>query len=126
MRVVSVNVGLPRDVYWQGRMVSTGIFKEPVEGPVRVARLNLDGEHAVLESLRGRLGNGEVRATGSVSFEGFALESYEVSADFAHVRLLEPEGPHPKRTGGRQGVQFQTPRRRTALGHDPTFATLPR
>ena len=44
MRLVSVNVGLPRDVYWQGRMISTGIFKEPVEGPVRVARLNLDGD----------------------------------------------------------------------------------
>ena len=44
MRVTSVNVGLPREVYWQGRMVSTAIFKEPVEGPVRVARLNLDGD----------------------------------------------------------------------------------
>ena len=44
MRVVSVNVGLPRDVYWQERTVSTGIFKEAVEGSVRVARLNLDGD----------------------------------------------------------------------------------
>ena len=44
MRLISVNVGLPREVYWQGRMISTGIFKEPVEGPVRVARLNLDGD----------------------------------------------------------------------------------
>ena len=44
MRVTSVNVGLPREVHWQGRMVSTAIFKEPVEGPVRVTRLNLDGD----------------------------------------------------------------------------------
>lgn len=44
MRVVSVNVGLPREVLWKRRIVSTGIFKEPVEGRVRVRRLNLDGD----------------------------------------------------------------------------------
>ena len=44
MRVISVNVGLPREVYWQGRMISTAIFKEPVEDPARVARLNLEGD----------------------------------------------------------------------------------
>jgi MOSC domain-containing protein YiiM len=44
MRVVSVNVGLPREVMWHGRMVITGIFKEPVEGRVAVRRLNLDGD----------------------------------------------------------------------------------
>jgi ferredoxin-NADP reductase/MOSC domain-containing protein YiiM len=42
--LVSVNVGLPRDVEWQGRTVHTGIWKEPVEGPCRVRRLNLDGD----------------------------------------------------------------------------------
>jgi threonine dehydrogenase-like Zn-dependent dehydrogenase len=44
MRVVSVNVGLPRTVLWKRRNVSTGIFKEPVAGRVRVRRLNLDGD----------------------------------------------------------------------------------
>jgi MOSC domain-containing protein YiiM len=43
-RVVSVNVGRPREVSWRGRQVRTGIFKEPVAGPVRVRRLNLDGD----------------------------------------------------------------------------------
>ena len=42
--VVSVNVGLPRTVRWKGRDVTTGIFKEPVEGRVAVRRLNLDGD----------------------------------------------------------------------------------
>ena len=42
--VVSVNVGLPREVEWQGRTVRTGIFKSPAPGPVRVRRLNLDGD----------------------------------------------------------------------------------
>jgi MOSC domain-containing protein YiiM len=44
MRVVSVQVGLPRDVVSRGRTVSTGIFKEPVDGPVRVAGVNLEGD----------------------------------------------------------------------------------
>jgi len=44
MRVVSVNVGLPREVEWKGITVSTGIFKEPVAGAVAVRRDNLDGD----------------------------------------------------------------------------------
>jgi MOSC domain-containing protein YiiM len=44
MRVVSVNIGLPREVSWQGTGVLTGIFKDPVQGSVRVGRLNLDGD----------------------------------------------------------------------------------
>lgn len=44
MRVVSVNVGLPREVRWKGRTVTTGIFKEPVAGRVVVRTLNLDGD----------------------------------------------------------------------------------
>jgi MOSC domain-containing protein YiiM len=44
MRLVSVNVGLPREVIWKGRVVTTGIFKEPVAGRVRVRWLNLDGD----------------------------------------------------------------------------------
>jgi ferredoxin-NADP reductase/MOSC domain-containing protein YiiM/ferredoxin len=42
--LVSVNVGMPRDVEWQGRIVHTGIWKDPVDGPCRVRRLNLDGD----------------------------------------------------------------------------------
>ncbi|MEA2488394.1 MAG: hypothetical protein QOH21_186 [Acidobacteriota bacterium] len=44
MNVISVNVGLPRNVQWRGRTVQTSIFKDPVAGPVRVRRLNLDGD----------------------------------------------------------------------------------
>ena len=43
-RVVSVNVAEPREVRWRGRPVLTGIFKEPVPGPLAVRRLNLDGD----------------------------------------------------------------------------------
>jgi len=44
MKVLSVNVGLPREVTWKGRVVTTGIFKEPVEGRVMMRTLNLDGD----------------------------------------------------------------------------------
>jgi MOSC domain-containing protein YiiM len=44
MQVVSVNVGLPKEVAWEGRTVMTGIFKESVEGRVAVGRLNLEGD----------------------------------------------------------------------------------
>ncbi|QOZ73478.1 MOSC and FAD-binding oxidoreductase domain-containing protein [Bradyrhizobium arachidis] len=43
-RLLSVNVGLPRDIAWQGRTVHTGIWKAPVSGPRRVRRLNIDGD----------------------------------------------------------------------------------
>jgi MOSC domain-containing protein YiiM len=44
MKVVSVNVGLPREVAWSGQTVLTSIFKEPVAGRVRVETLNLAGD----------------------------------------------------------------------------------
>jgi ferredoxin-NADP reductase/MOSC domain-containing protein YiiM len=43
-KLLSVNVGLPRDVAWNGRTVHTGIWKQPVSGPVMARRLNLDGD----------------------------------------------------------------------------------
>ncbi len=42
--LLSVNVGMPRDVPWQGRSVFTGVFKDPVTGPRRVRKLNIDGD----------------------------------------------------------------------------------
>ena len=44
MKVISVNVGLPREVASNGGRVTTGIFKSPVSGSVPVRRLNLDGD----------------------------------------------------------------------------------
>jgi ferredoxin-NADP reductase/MOSC domain-containing protein YiiM/ferredoxin len=43
-RLLSVNVGLPRDIEWHGRTVHTAIWKDPVRGRCRVRRLNLDGD----------------------------------------------------------------------------------
>lgn len=43
-RLVSVNVGLPKDVPWHGKTVFTGVFKDPVSGPRRVGKLNVEGD----------------------------------------------------------------------------------
>jgi ferredoxin-NADP reductase/MOSC domain-containing protein YiiM len=43
-RLLSVNVGLPRDIEWKGRTVHTGIWKDPVRGRCHVSRLDLDGD----------------------------------------------------------------------------------
>src|SRR5712671_849811 len=65
--LVSVNVGLPREVEWQGRVVRTAIWKHPVSGRVMARRLNLDGDGQA--DLRGH--GGEQRAV-----MVYQLESY--------------------------------------------------
>ena len=42
--LVSVNVGMPKDVSWQGKTVYTGVWKRPVDGAAMVRRLNIDGD----------------------------------------------------------------------------------
>jgi len=44
MHVLSVNVGLPKEVVWKGEAVITSIFKEPIEERVKVRLLNVDGD----------------------------------------------------------------------------------
>src|ERR1043166_7698671 len=44
MKLLSVNVGLPREVKWDGRIIRTSIFKTPVAGRVQVRKLNIDGD----------------------------------------------------------------------------------
>jgi len=67
--VVSVNVGLPREVAWQGKHVRTGIWKNPVAGPVRVGKLNLEGD-----------GQGDLEAHGGLAKAVYAYpsEHYEL------------------------------------------------
>ena len=44
MKLVSINVGLPREIGWRGETVRTSIFKAPVPGTVRVGTLNVEGD----------------------------------------------------------------------------------
>jgi MOSC domain-containing protein YiiM len=63
MKLISVNTGLPRDVTWHGRHVRTAIFKQPVEGRVALAKLNLDGDRQADLGVDG----GEYKAVGALS-----------------------------------------------------------
>ncbi len=42
--LLSVNVGMPKNVAWQGKNVFTGVFKDPVDGRRRVSKLNIEGD----------------------------------------------------------------------------------
>ena len=53
MKLISVNTGLPRDVTWHGKNVTTGIFKHPVEGRVALKKFNLDGDRQADLSVHG-------------------------------------------------------------------------
>jgi len=44
VKLISINVGLPREVEWRGKVVRTSIFKAPVSGRVRVSSLNVQGD----------------------------------------------------------------------------------
>jgi MOSC domain-containing protein YiiM len=44
MNIVSVNIGLPKEIFHEGRLIRTGIFKQPVEGRVGVTALNIQGD----------------------------------------------------------------------------------
>jgi MOSC domain-containing protein YiiM len=77
MHVVSVNVGLPRTVRWKGRDVTTGIFKEPVEGRVALRRLNLDGDGQGDLSVHG----GAEKAVYAYPFEHYAFWREELGEE---------------------------------------------
>jgi MOSC domain-containing protein YiiM len=53
MKLVSVNTGLPSEVIWRGRNVTTAIYKQPVEGRVVLRKLNLDGDRQADLSVHG-------------------------------------------------------------------------
>jgi MOSC domain-containing protein YiiM len=55
MRLVSLNVGLPREVTWHGKPVMTGIFKQPIASPAMVRALNVDGDGQADLSVHGGL-----------------------------------------------------------------------
>lgn len=53
MNLVSVNVGIPREITWNGKTVTTGIFKTPVHGLVALRRHNLEGDQQADLSVHG-------------------------------------------------------------------------
>ena len=55
MKLLSVNVGLPQVMRWKGQIATSGIFKQPVAGRVKVHRLNLEGDRQADLSVHGGL-----------------------------------------------------------------------
>jgi ferredoxin-NADP reductase/MOSC domain-containing protein YiiM len=80
-RVVSVNVGMPRDVAWRGKSVRTAIWKRPVEGRVFAGHLNLAGDSQADLAAHG----GEQRAV-----MVYQLDSYRYWSDFLRRSDFEP------------------------------------
>ncbi len=68
MKIISLSVGLPREVTWHGQPVTTGIFKEPVPGRLAVRKLNLDGDRQADLSVHG----GEYKAVYCYPHEHYA------------------------------------------------------
>ena len=74
MKIVSLNVGLPREVTWHGRVVNTGIFKSSVEARVALRTLNLDGDRQADLSVHG----GEYKAVYCYPVEHYAYWKKEL------------------------------------------------
>jgi MOSC domain-containing protein YiiM/ferredoxin-NADP reductase len=85
-RLVSVNVGLPRDIAWKGRTVHTGIWKAPVAGRCGVGRLNLAGDGQ--GDLAGH--GGEQRAVYVYQLESYRYWQQQLArTDFVHGQFGE-------------------------------------
>jgi MOSC domain-containing protein YiiM len=68
MKIASLNVGLPREVIWHGRTVTTGIYKQSVDGRIALRKLDLDGDRQADLTVHG----GEFKAV-----YAYALEHYD-------------------------------------------------
>jgi ferredoxin-NADP reductase/MOSC domain-containing protein YiiM len=85
-RLLSVNVGLPRDIAWKGRTVHTAIWKDPVPGRCRVGRLNLEGDGQ--GDLAGH--GGEQRAVYVYQIESYRYWQEQLKrTDFVHGQFGE-------------------------------------
>jgi MOSC domain-containing protein YiiM/ferredoxin-NADP reductase len=85
-RLLSINVGLPRDIEWRGRTVHTGIWKDPVVGRRRVGRLNVEGDG------QGDLGGhgGEQRAVFVYQIDSYRYWEQRLGrSDFVHGQFGE-------------------------------------
>jgi ferredoxin-NADP reductase/MOSC domain-containing protein YiiM/ferredoxin len=85
-RLLSVNVGLPRDVAWQGKTVRTAIWKDPVDGPRMVQKTNVDGDRQGDLAAHG----GEHRAVFVYQIDSYRYWERELGrSDFVHGQFGE-------------------------------------
>jgi ferredoxin-NADP reductase/MOSC domain-containing protein YiiM len=85
-QLLSVNVGMPKEVPWQGKTVFTGVFKNPVSGPRRVRKLNVDGDGQ--GDLAGH--GGEQRAVFVYQIDSYRYWEHELGrSDFVYGQFGE-------------------------------------
>ena len=85
-KLLSVNVGLPRDVAWQGKTIRTAVWKEPVEGPRMVRKTNVDGDRQGDLAAHG----GEHRAVFVYQIDSYRYWERELGRnDFVHGQFGE-------------------------------------
>jgi ferredoxin-NADP reductase/MOSC domain-containing protein YiiM len=85
-RLISVNVGVPRDVEWEGRTVRTAIWKQPVAGPRMVRTINVDGDDQADRAAHG----GEHRAVFVYQLESYRYWERELGrSDFTYGQFGE-------------------------------------
>lgn len=91
--LVSVNVGLPKNVSWNGRTVFTGAWKQPVLGPRMVRRLNVEGD-----------GQGDLAGHGGENRAVlvYQLDSYRFCSQQLGRNDLRPGHPHRPSAGGQR------------------------
>src|SRR6201997_950602 len=84
--LLSINVGRPREVKWRGGTVRTSIWKDAVQGRVRVRRLNIDGDEQ--SDLKGH--GGEQRAVFVYQIESYRYWEQELGrSDFVYGQFGE-------------------------------------
>src|ERR1051325_4581012 len=76
-RLLSVNVGLPREVVWEGETVRTAVWKDPVDGPRMVRTINVDGDDQADRKGHG----GEHRAVFAYQIESYDYWRRELARD---------------------------------------------
>ena len=85
-RLVSLNVGGPREVPWEGKTVRTAIWKEPVDGPRMVRRINIDGDDQADRAAHG----GEHRAVYVYQLDSYRYWEQELGrSDFTYGQFGE-------------------------------------
>jgi len=85
-QLLSVNVGGPRDVEWEGKTVRTAIWKEPVDGPRMVRKINIDGDDQADRAAHG----GEHRAVFVYQIESYRYWERELGrSDFTYGQFGE-------------------------------------
>jgi ferredoxin-NADP reductase/MOSC domain-containing protein YiiM/ferredoxin len=85
-KLLSVNVGLPRDVAWQGKTIHTAVWKEPVDGPRMVRKINVDGDGQGDLAAHG----GEHRAVFVYQIDSYRYWERELGrSDFVHGQFGE-------------------------------------